>query len=79
MPRQTKGNGRMVNEDLAKNIRRHREDAGLSQEAAARLIGVSLGTWGKWERAEVDIPSSWLPIIATALKTTQPDLVAPVA
>ena len=69
----------MVNEDLAANIRRYREEAGLSQEAAARLIDVSWSTWNQWERGKVDIPTSRLPAIAEALKTSQPALVAPPA
>ena len=69
----------MINTDLAANIRRYREQADLSQEAAARSIGVSWSTWNKWERAEVDIPTSRLSEIAEALNTTPPALLSPSA
>lgn len=55
---------------LGENIRLAREAMGLSQEAAARKIGVSLVTWNRWERGHVDIPSSRIPEIAEVLGTS---------
>ena len=55
---------------LGNSIRQKREKAGISQEAAARQVGVSLVTWGRWERGEIDVPSSRIPEIAEALGTS---------
>jgi len=63
--------------DFAANIRKYREAAGLSQEEAARKIGVTLGAWGKWERGETDPPVSRLAGIAEVLDIDPVDLVAP--
>jgi transcriptional regulator with XRE-family HTH domain len=41
---------------LAETIRRHRERAGLSQQALAKRIGVPASTVHRLERAEVEAP-----------------------
>ncbi|MGB0360462.1 MAG: helix-turn-helix domain-containing protein [Endozoicomonas sp.] len=41
-------------------IKKVRQDAGLSQQKAAELLGVSLRTWGYWEAGEYRMRSqSW--------------------
>jgi len=59
---------------LGSNIRTKREAVGLSQEAAARQVGVSVVTWGNWERGKIDIPSSRIPEIAEVLSTSPSEL-----
>jgi transcriptional regulator with XRE-family HTH domain len=61
--------------DIAENIARYRKAAGLSQEAAARLCGVALGTWSGWERGKINIPSNRLPEIARVLSVAPTKLV----
>lgn len=42
-------------------VRDLRDAAGLSQQEAADLTGVSVGAWSKYERGEVGVPrTSWL-------------------
>jgi len=45
--------------ELCKRIRADREAAGLSQEACARAVGVSLSTWRNWER-NTEPQTKWL-------------------
>ena len=37
---------------LAERIARHRQRLGLSIEAAAKILGIDEGTFGRWERGE---------------------------
>lgn len=57
----------MTREELAANIRRLRQTAGISQARAAKLAGVSAWTWVQWEHAH-RAPHIWrIPAIANAL------------
>ena len=55
---------------FANNLKAARKAAGLTQETAARKLGVSHGTWSKYEQAGQQPKLDKLPAIATALSTT---------
>lgn len=60
---------------LAETIRRHREAAGLSQLALARMIGVPASTVFRMERAEVEAPDpDKLQRLAAALEIDPEEL-----
>ena len=61
---------------IGATIRRYREAAGLSQEAAARAAGVSLNTWGRWERGEIVLNVDRLRQVAGLLGTEAAELLA---
>lgn len=61
--------------DLYKNIRRLREEQGLSQNELAKITGyTSRSSIAKIEKGEVDLPLSKIEIFANALKTTPSEL-----
>lgn len=47
--------GGMSPEEMARNLREAREEAGLSREAVAHEAGVSLRSLSRWETGEVEI------------------------
>ena len=59
---------------FARNLRRLRLAVGLSQEAAARQLGVSLITWNRWECQKAKPNLDVLQRIADVLQTTPADL-----
>jgi len=55
---------------LTQNIRRLRIAAGISQENAARRLGVTMGTWWRWETGRHKPDLDTLQRIADLLQTT---------
>ena len=64
----------MGDQILAYNIRRLREDAGLTQEKLGALIGTSAGVIGQWERGERNPKYDNVRRIAKALRVSEDDL-----
>lgn len=57
--------------ELYKNIRKRRNELGMSQEELARKVGyTSRSTIARIERGDIDIPQSKILDIAKALKVT---------
>lgn len=50
---------------IGKNLRRLREDHGMSHEVAAKRIGVSTRQVRRWEYGEQNIRSKWIPPICS--------------
>ncbi len=63
---------------LAKNIRKLRREAHLTQDKFARKIGVSKSTISKYEKGENFFPLEKLPIIVKALDCKVDDLFEPI-
>jgi transcriptional regulator with XRE-family HTH domain len=55
---------------LGKRIRRLREARGMSQEEAARVIGLDRSYYGRIERGKVNVSAVNLLKIAAGLKTS---------
>lgn len=60
---------------LGAAIRAAREDAGITQEAAAHEAGVTVGTWSQLERGKSDPRFSTLVAVAAALGIKTSELV----
>lgn len=61
--------------ELYRNIRRRREDLGMSQDTLARKVGyTSRSTIARIENGEIDIPQSKVMAFAEALHTTPAEL-----
>ena len=61
--------------ELYRNIRRRREDLGMSQDSLARKVGyTSRSTIARIENGEIDIPQSKVLAFAKALHTTPAEL-----
>lgn len=65
-----------MEEKIRANIKKFREDAGLSQKALAVLIGKSESAIQAYESGKTDIPLSCLVSVAKALKVTVAELAA---
>lgn len=59
--------GADINDLAAVRIRDARNDAHLTQAAAADLVGLSQSSWASYERGKVDIPIGMLHRIAKVL------------
>jgi len=64
---------------LAYNVRRAREDAGLTQERAAKLVAMHGGHWQKIEAGKVNATLSTVVRVARALRVDPSDLLARVS
>ncbi len=62
------------NRAVAGNLGRQRQDAGLTQEQLAPLIGVTLRTIQRWEMGDSEPRSSQWPRTAGALNVTVAEL-----
>jgi transcriptional regulator with XRE-family HTH domain len=62
---------------LADNVRSHREQHGLSQEALAEACGLHRTYIGSVERSERNVTLSTLEVLAKALDVTVPNLLTP--
>lgn len=61
--------------ELYRNIRRRREELGMSQDTLARRVGyTSRSTIARIENGEIDIPQSKILAFAEALRTTPAEL-----
>ena len=60
---------------LGTQLRRLRKRKRWSQECAARLAGVAMNTWARWERDESNPGLASLEKIAKALGTTVAEIV----
>ena len=61
--------------ELYVNIKKRREELGLSQEALAKMVGyTSRSTIARIEHGEIDLPQSMIVKFAEALKTTPSEL-----
>jgi transcriptional regulator with XRE-family HTH domain len=61
------------NEQVAKNLKRFREELGLSQQAAAALIGVAPNSYTKWEQSERAPMGAMLHKVAQAFRRPMDD------
>jgi len=65
--------------NLYKNIRKLREEKGMSQDELARLTGyTSRSSIAKIEKGEVDLPQSKIIELAKVLGTTPGELMGPI-
>ncbi len=64
----------MTKPTLTNNVRSLREKRGISQEALAHEIGVTLGTINNWERLNTDIPGRRIAALATFFGCTMNDV-----
>ena len=55
---------------------RFRKDAGMSQEEVGDAVGKSRDTVRRWERIEVEIPASAIPILAKLYKRSREEILA---
>lgn len=55
---------------------RFRKDAGMSQEEVGDAVGKSRDTVRRWERMEVEIPASAIPILAKLYKRSREEILA---
>ena len=55
---------------FAKNLKRLRKEVRITQEQAARELGVSHGTWCKYEQGSQQPMLDKLPLIAAVLGST---------
>ncbi len=60
--------------EIAQRVRKKRMDLGLSQEAAAKRLGIDRVSWGYIETGKQSIPSERLVDVARALETTTVEL-----
>jgi len=59
---------------VSKNIRKYRKTIGYSQEKCARLAGVALNTWYRWEKGKRNPSLNAIIIISRVLNTPLPQL-----
>jgi len=65
--------GMVDSKEIGKRIRQYRQDAGLSQEALAELVGVSYQQMQKYESGHTTLNVVKLQSIASALKVQVSD------
>ena len=60
--------------EFTDNLKKARENKGLTQTELAAIMGVTQGTAAKWESGMLQPPLSALPRLAKTLNTTVNDL-----
>lgn len=59
---------------LSARLRARRKALGITQDDAARRVGVKLRTWQRWEKGDTRASLTLLPDLAKALETTPEEL-----